>query len=194
MNGGVAPRVGDRGLGQRGADDRVREGKDPTVCLGLANHAPLGVVLVGEIGDVARVGDARDALAGAVVVVVRHPPGRVGDGRQTPLGVVAVLDGAADRIGDQRDAAGIVVGQAEAPAGRLRDAGNEAEPARARAWGLARDGDGVAVAVGDRREASGVGEADDPVVAVDGAVLVTDLEVELAGELGHHGPEQDGLA
>ena len=194
VNGGVAPRVGDRGLGQRGADDRVREGKDPTVCLGLANHAPLGVVLVGEIGDVARVGDARDPLARAIVAVARHPPGRVGDGRQAPLGVVGVLDSAADRVGDQRDVARVIVGKGHTAASRLRDAGNEAEPARARAGRLPRDGDGVAVAVGDRREASGVCEADDPVVAVDGAVLVTDLEVELAGELGHHGPEQDGLS
>ena len=50
VDGGVAARVGDRGLGQCGADSGVGKGKDPAAGLGLANHAPLGVVLVGEIG------------------------------------------------------------------------------------------------------------------------------------------------
>ena len=139
-------RAREHGLRDERADHRIVERIDAAIGLRLPHDATLGIVFVGEEDDAAGIGDGRDAVV-RVIRVAGAASGGIRDGPDPAGGVVVVPHDATDRVRDRYDAAAGVVGQRDAASGPVADARDPVLLEDLRA----RQGDRVAVTVGDRR-------------------------------------------
>jgi hypothetical protein len=124
----------------------VIEAPQTAIRLLLLDDAPCGVVLVFQIRDVTRIGEARDA-AGGIVAVPEPPAGGVGDGCEAPCIVVAVPDRPAERIADAHEARRCRVGAIEQRRHEVQCSSGRLDDARGRTEQIAIDAQDVAVSI-----------------------------------------------
>ena len=180
-------RIGDVGLRHPATGHGVGESVDPAVRLRLPDDPAVGVVLVPQVDDAARVLE-REHASERVVGVPRDAAGGIGHARQPSAGVVFVADRPARVIACLRDAMAAVVGEVDRPlAVRRRDPG---EPEEARR--VAHERQPVAEAVGDEpdgglhrgRGAFGIRKAQFGAVLQDHAPAVRPVAPRPPGHLG----------
>src|SRR5439155_15077435 len=102
-----------------------------------------------------------------VVAISRDAAGGVGDRAEAALVVVRVPDDPTDRVRHRSDPTLRVVGKDERPGRGVGDLCDLVELE----YLLAREGDGIAVAVRNHTDGCSVREAENPVEPLDGAVL-----------------------
>src|SRR5262249_35636895 len=109
----------------------VRERPNTAIGLRLADSAPCGIVLVGEVGDSARISNADNSLGGVIAIAcyaahrVRHP-------LEPPLAIVGRWYRSTVWFGDLGDPTAAIVCHVEASSGWLGDTGDQPEKSRSR--------------------------------------------------------------
>ena len=95
------------------------------------DDAPVAIVLIGEEGDPARVGE-REHTAVGIIRVEGRTSSRIIDSGQAAATIVAVPHEAADRVRDLGDPTAPIIGQRQLPARRVGDGSKHAQRASAR--------------------------------------------------------------